>query len=217
MRQQGNRDTSSYLSSYNFFIYLDGLFCKEWRVASCHFIDQNSQRPPVHCFVVALIGWTFKNIRDIKKIRDKFTIGFAGYETAWAFYHVLNSELKSYCIYQDVTIIWTFSAWNKLEFYFPLYEKPVRTNKGMKYGYRVTEQIQTGYSVTKSVQVDILRWDINLHTLLRMISGARYSGVPHSVHVLPFTLLANPKSVTWKSGNMLLDSILSRIKLQTSY
>ena len=33
-------------------------------------------------------------------------------------------------------------------------------------------------------------------TLLRMISGARYSGVPQSVHVLPLTLLANPKSVT---------------------
>lgn len=29
-----------------------------------------------------------------------------------------------------------------------------------------------------------------------MISGARYSGVPHNVQVLPFTLLANPKSVT---------------------
>jgi hypothetical protein len=28
-----------------------------------------------------------------------------------------------------------------------------------------------------------------------MISGARYSGVPHKVHVRPFTLLANPKSV----------------------
>ena len=35
-------------------------------------------------------------------------------------------------------------------------------------------------------------------TLLRIISGARYSGVPHRVHVLPFTLLANPKSVTYK-------------------
>lgn len=33
-------------------------------------------------------------------------------------------------------------------------------------------------------------------TLLRMISGARYSGVPHNVQVLPFTLLAKPKSVT---------------------
>lgn len=34
-------------------------------------------------------------------------------------------------------------------------------------------------------------------TLLRIISGARYSGVPHSVQVLPFTRLAKPKSVTW--------------------
>lgn len=32
-------------------------------------------------------------------------------------------------------------------------------------------------------------------TLLRMISGARYSGVPHNVQVRPFTRLANPKSV----------------------
>lgn len=38
-----------------------------------------------------------------------------------------------------------------------------------------------------------------IRTLLRMISGARYSGVPHSVHVRPLTLLANPKSVTCKS------------------
>lgn len=36
-----------------------------------------------------------------------------------------------------------------------------------------------------------------LHTLLRMISGARYSGVPHNVQVLPFTRLAKPKSVTF--------------------
>lgn len=35
-------------------------------------------------------------------------------------------------------------------------------------------------------------------TLERMISGARYSGVPHNVHVRPLTLLANPKSVTCK-------------------
>lgn len=35
-------------------------------------------------------------------------------------------------------------------------------------------------------------------TLLRMISGARYSGVPHNVQVRPLTRLAKPKSVTWK-------------------
>lgn len=33
-------------------------------------------------------------------------------------------------------------------------------------------------------------------TLLRMISGARYSGVPHNVQVRPLTRFANPKSVT---------------------
>lgn len=37
-----------------------------------------------------------------------------------------------------------------------------------------------------------------LLTLLRMISGARYSGVPQRVHVLPLTLLAKPKSVTFR-------------------
>lgn len=35
-------------------------------------------------------------------------------------------------------------------------------------------------------------------TLLRIISGARYSGVPQSVQVRPFTLFAKPKSVTWE-------------------
>ena len=43
-----------------------------------------------------------------------------------------------------------------------------------------------------------------LFTLLRIISGARYSGVPHSVHVLPLTLLAKPKSVTWTVDNQRL-------------
>ena len=33
------------------------------------------------------------------------------------------------------------------------------------------------------------------HTLLRMISGAKYSGVPHNVQVRPLTRLAKPKSV----------------------
>lgn len=37
-------------------------------------------------------------------------------------------------------------------------------------------------------------------TLLRIISGARYSGVPHSVQVRPFTRLAKPKSVTWNQN-----------------
>ena len=38
-------------------------------------------------------------------------------------------------------------------------------------------------------------------TLLRMISGAKYSGVPHRVQVRPFTLFAKPKSVTWKKNH----------------
>lgn len=35
-----------------------------------------------------------------------------------------------------------------------------------------------------------------ISTLDRMISGARYSGVPQRVQVLPLTRLAKPKSVT---------------------
>ena len=42
-------------------------------------------------------------------------------------------------------------------------------------------------------------WNIfQLITLDRIISGAKYSGVPHNVHVLPLTLFAKPKSVTYK-------------------
>ena len=44
----------------------------------------------------------------------------------------------------------------------------------------------------------ILKMRRTMLTLLKMISGARYSGVPHSVHVRPFTRLANPKSVICK-------------------
>ena len=36
---------------------------------------------------------------------------------------------------------------------------------------------------------------IYILTFDRIISGAKYSGVPHNVQVLPFTRLANPKSV----------------------
>lgn len=38
-------------------------------------------------------------------------------------------------------------------------------------------------------------------TLLRIISGAKYSGVPHKVQVRPFTRLAKPKSVTCRHKN----------------
>jgi len=41
-------------------------------------------------------------------------------------------------------------------------------------------------------------------TLLSMISGAMYSGVPHSVQVRPCTRFANPKSVTYNSINIIL-------------
>lgn len=42
---------------------------------------------------------------------------------------------------------------------------------------------------------NLRRWCVGEHTLLRIISGAKYSGVPHNVHVLPFTRFAKPKSV----------------------
>lgn len=44
-------------------------------------------------------------------------------------------------------------------------------------------------------------------TLLRIISGARYSGVPHSVQVRPFTLFAKPKSVTWEGEETTLQRV----------
>lgn len=50
-----------------------------------------------------------------------------------------------------------------------------------------------------------LSW-IQGFTLLRIISGARYSGVPHNVQVRPFTLLAKPKSVTWRQKNARMKS-----------
>ena len=50
-----------------------------------------------------------------------------------------------------------------------------------------------------------------LHTLLRIISGAKYSGVPHSVHVRPLTRFANPKSVIWKKIKDNLKNFTKRI------
>lgn len=52
-------------------------------------------------------------------------------------------------------------------------------------------------------------------TLLRMISGARYSGVPHSVQVRPFTRFANPKSVTCskkEAFNRMISNVNCRFK-----
>jgi hypothetical protein len=49
--------------------------------------------------------------------------------------------------------------------------------------------------------------------LLRIISGAKYSGVPHNVQVLPLTLLANPKSVTYKRKKILVNIYHSTINV----
>lgn len=51
----------SYLSRHNLLIDLNRLICKEWRVASCHFVDENTEGPPVHGFVIAL-----KNSRQVR-------------------------------------------------------------------------------------------------------------------------------------------------------
>lgn len=50
-------------------------------------------------------------------------------------------------------------------------------------------------------------------TLLRIISGARYSGVPQSVHVLPLTTLAKPKSVSWNKNKKHCLGLLSSLQL----
>lgn len=53
-------------------------------------------------------------------------------------------------------------------------------------------------------------YHIKVLALLRMISGARYSGVPHRVHVLPFTFFAKPKSVTLSKQEIQIISITRR-------
>ena len=50
----------------------------------------------------------------------------------------------------------------------------------------------------KLEEIPIIIYNIYILTLERMISGARYSGVPHNVQVRPLTLLAKPKSVIYK-------------------
>ena len=47
----------------------------------------------------------------------------------------------------------------------------------------------------------LIDWIWPIFTLDRMISGARYSGVPHRVHVRPLTRFAKPKSVIWEKIN----------------
>lgn len=59
-----------------------------------------------------------------------------------------------------------------------------------------TSQLLYCIPITIRIQIMTLDQKQAMLTLLRMISGAKYSGVPHRVHVLPLTLLAKPKSVT---------------------
>lgn len=48
------KQTPAYLPRHDLLIDLNWLICKEWRVASCHFIDEDTEGPPVHSFVIAL-------------------------------------------------------------------------------------------------------------------------------------------------------------------
>lgn len=61
-----NLQEPAYLARYNLLIDLDGLICKERRVASCHFIDEDSQCPPVHSFVIALRR--FRQTTHVQKV-----------------------------------------------------------------------------------------------------------------------------------------------------
>lgn len=47
---------AAHLARHNLFVDLDGLIGKKRRVTSSHFVDKNSEGPPVHSFVVALKG-----------------------------------------------------------------------------------------------------------------------------------------------------------------
>lgn len=49
--------TPAYLPRHNLLIDLYRLICKEWRVASSHFIYEDSEGPPVHSFVITLSKW----------------------------------------------------------------------------------------------------------------------------------------------------------------
>jgi len=80
------------------------------------------------------------------------------------------------------------------------------------------ENIKRLLYTTDSTLLQNVEWiGVLLLTLLRIISGARYSGVPHSVHVRPFTRLANPKSVICNHNHaviILAVSIAESIKHQ---
>lgn len=52
--QQIRHRLKYYLPRDNFLIDLNGLVCKEWRIASCHLIDKDTKCPPIHCFVITL-------------------------------------------------------------------------------------------------------------------------------------------------------------------
>ena len=60
VNQAEHQEKVPYLSRHNFLIDLDWLISKEWWVTSSHFIDENSQGPPINSLVVPLEGKYFK-------------------------------------------------------------------------------------------------------------------------------------------------------------
>ena len=53
--------SKTYFSRHNLLVDLNWLISEEGRISSCHFINEDSQRPPVHCLVVAL----YKKANDV--------------------------------------------------------------------------------------------------------------------------------------------------------
>ena len=54
------------LSRDDLLVDLDGLVSEERRIASSHFINENTKCPPVHCFIVTLRdGIQWNNVASI--------------------------------------------------------------------------------------------------------------------------------------------------------
>ena len=88
--------------------------------------------------------------------------------------HLINKDTKSPPIYCSVVSL----------------KKEKKQKNNCNYSFLATKNTNSIHFLSNTEKKD-------LHfTFDRMISGARYSGVPQSVHVRPLTFLAKPKSVT---------------------
>ena len=65
---------TAYLARHNFFVDLNRLICKERRVTSGHFINEDTECPPVDCFIVTL-KLAQKNIHK-QSAKSKITISY---------------------------------------------------------------------------------------------------------------------------------------------